>query len=200
MDAALLAEVLDLRGQAGDADRASVLWRIVIDEGRRCGMTDRVRGWSQRASGRPGATSPVDARAGPRPVTAGGRRALVPDSVGVRYLTELIALSVSRSRRSSWRATTCWWTAGSRRQLRRAGRRRQGRLPPAHRGPPLRGRGALRACADLDAAVVGPRRAGSVRRGAGPLHRAGRTGPVLPPRRRTGTGLGPQGDRGLPSG
>ena len=39
--------------QPGDADRASALWRIAIDEGRRCGMTDRVRGWEsagERAS------------------------------------------------------------------------------------------------------------------------------------------------------
>ncbi len=91
MDAALLAEALELRGQAGDADRASALWGIAIDEGRRCGMTDRVRGWEsagERASG-----SDVVCRREGRAwlVTAGDRRALVPDSVGVRYLTELIA-------------------------------------------------------------------------------------------------------------
>ena len=91
MDAALLAEVLELRGQSGDADRASALWRIAIDEGRRCGMTDRVRGWEsagERASG-----SDLVCRREGRAwlVTAGDRRALVPDSVGVRYLTELIA-------------------------------------------------------------------------------------------------------------
>ncbi len=54
-------------------------------------MTDRVRGWEsvgERASG-----SDVVCRREGRAwlVTAGDRRALVPDSVGVRYLTELIA-------------------------------------------------------------------------------------------------------------
>ena len=91
IDAALLAEALDLRRQPGDADRASALWRIAIDEGRRCGMVDRVRGWE--AAGERTAGRDVGCRREGRAwlVTVGDRRALVADSVGVRYLTELIA-------------------------------------------------------------------------------------------------------------
>ena len=91
IDAASLAEVLDLRRQPGDADRARALWMIAIDEGRRCGMADRVRGWEQ--AGERAAGSDVACRRQGRAwlVTAGERSALVPDSVGLRYLTELIA-------------------------------------------------------------------------------------------------------------
>jgi hypothetical protein len=90
IDAALLAEALDLRRQPGDADRASALWTIAIDEGRRCGMADRVRGWVRAGERTAGSDIGCHREGRAWLITAGDRRALVPDSVGVRYLTQLL--------------------------------------------------------------------------------------------------------------
>jgi hypothetical protein len=90
LDAALLAEVLERRGEPGDGDRAVALRRTAIEEGRACGMTDRAAAWQRAAERAANADIACHQEGRVWLVTAGQRRALVPDSVGVRYLTQLI--------------------------------------------------------------------------------------------------------------
>jgi hypothetical protein len=90
LDAALLAEALERRRAGGDVDRARELWTVAIEGGRACGMHERVLAW-ERAAARTTAGDATCRREGRVwSVTVDERTALVPDSVGMRYLAQLI--------------------------------------------------------------------------------------------------------------
>ena len=88
--AAELAAALVARGRAGDAERAAALWPGAIADAERFGMTGRVAAW--RAAAATDVSATVCRRDGELwTIGFGGRAAIVPHSVGMEYLGELIA-------------------------------------------------------------------------------------------------------------
>jgi tetratricopeptide (TPR) repeat protein len=91
IDRATLADALDLRRGAGDAERASALRRSAIDDARRFGMTARAERW-ERTQPVQEHTSIVLQRDGRVwRVRQGDHAALVPHTIGMCYLAEMIS-------------------------------------------------------------------------------------------------------------
>jgi tetratricopeptide (TPR) repeat protein len=88
---ASLADALERRGETGDADRAATLRNSAIDAARRFGMIARAEAWEQRARCDEAAAHVACRRDGRVwMVRLGERAAVVPHSVGMEYLTQLI--------------------------------------------------------------------------------------------------------------
>ncbi len=94
-----LAEALAARGEADDADRALALLETAVAEASGIGMVERAATWAGRADAVRRRRAGTDLR---RPeivmradghrwiLTAGDRRVVVPDLVGLRYLATLL--------------------------------------------------------------------------------------------------------------
>jgi hypothetical protein len=90
IDRATLADVLNRRRRPGDGERAAELRRAAIDDARRFGMTARADQW-ERTSALDGGGAVECSRDGRVwLVRLGDRAAIVPHSVGMGYLAELI--------------------------------------------------------------------------------------------------------------
>ena len=82
--------MLDRRRGPGDAERAAELRRAAIDDARRFGMSARADQWERACA--PGAGTALECNRDGRVwlVRLGDRAAVVPQSVGMGYLAELI--------------------------------------------------------------------------------------------------------------
>jgi hypothetical protein len=90
IDRAALADALERRSRHGDAERAAELRRAAIDDARQFGMTARADQWERTCAldGGAGVVCRRDGRVWL--VRLGDRAALVPHTVGMGYLAELI--------------------------------------------------------------------------------------------------------------
>ena len=91
IDRALLATALHERGRPGDVDRAAALMELAVDMARSFGMHARVDAWLGEQIG-PIDTRSLECRRDGRcwHVRAGDVEAIVPHSIGMTYLAELV--------------------------------------------------------------------------------------------------------------
>ena len=90
IDRATLADVLDRRRRPGDAERAAELRRAAIDDARRFGMTARADQWERTSALDHGGAVECSRDGRIWLVRLGDRAAVVPHTVGMGYLAELI--------------------------------------------------------------------------------------------------------------
>jgi tetratricopeptide (TPR) repeat protein len=90
IDRATLADALDLRRGAGDAERASELRRGAIDDALRFGMTSRAEQWGRTQPVGDSASIVLQRDGRVWRVRQGDHAALVPHTIGMCYLAEMI--------------------------------------------------------------------------------------------------------------
>ena len=88
MSSAYLAEALEGRAEPGDRERAAELRQAAVQAAYRLGMEARAASWSTRIDGSSRIHCQREGRAWR--VTAGDRHLLVPNSLGIAYLAQLL--------------------------------------------------------------------------------------------------------------
>lgn len=91
ISAALLAEALDQRARLGDRARSAELWQEAIDGAERCGLSARADQWRSRARRTPSTRLGLTRHGRTWLIQAEDRSVTVADSVGMGYLSRLVA-------------------------------------------------------------------------------------------------------------
>jgi tetratricopeptide (TPR) repeat protein len=115
LDRATLAEALDRRRAPGDTERSAELRRSAIDDARRFGMTGRAGQWERRQWVDDSDAVVVQRDGRVWQVRHGDRAALVPHTIGMSYLAQMIAhpdVEIAAIELSGGHATSCRSSSG----------------------------------------------------------------------------------------